>query len=148
LRFDTKRLPLIKGENKFSSRECLFVAIDDFSCELYAAILLDKTQFSAANFLRQVIDERPYGFECAYSDNGTEYKGKYHAFVSFLCNHKIGQKFTKKNILKPMEKLERAIRTLIEMWHQKTEFTYKRTQKFRANSIHQFLQRRQIPQEN
>ena len=37
--FDTKRLPLIKGENKFSAREYLFVAIDDFSRELYAAIL-------------------------------------------------------------------------------------------------------------
>jgi transposase InsO family protein len=43
-----------------------------------------------------VIDECPYTVECAYSDNGTEYKGtSNHAFVSFLHDHKIGQKFTK-----------------------------------------------------
>jgi hypothetical protein len=64
--FDTKRLPLIKGENKFSARDYLFVTIDDFSRELYAAILPDKTQFSAANFLSQVVDECPYTIECAY----------------------------------------------------------------------------------
>ena len=122
--FDTKRLPLIKGENKFSAREYLFVAIDYFSRELYAAILPDKTQFSAANFLSQVIDECPYTVECAYSDNGTEYKGtSNHAFVSFLHDHKIGQKFTKVKRPQTNGKAERVIRTLMEMWHQKTEFT-------------------------
>lgn len=122
--FDTKRLPLIKGENKFSAREYLFVAIDDFSRELYAAILPDKTQFSAANFLSQVIDECPYTVECAYSDNGTEYKGtSNNAFVSFLHDHKIGQKFTKVKRPQTNGKAERVIRTLMEMWHQKTEFT-------------------------
>jgi hypothetical protein len=35
----------------------LFVAIDDFSRELYAAILPDKTQVSAKAFLEQVLEE-------------------------------------------------------------------------------------------
>jgi len=40
------------GETPFAKPEHLFVAIDDFSRELYAAILPDKTQYSAANFLK------------------------------------------------------------------------------------------------
>ena len=70
--FDIKRLPLLKSQKKTDSGEYLFVAIDDFSRELFAAIFPDKTQFSAAKFLNQVIEEYPYKFECFYSDNGTE----------------------------------------------------------------------------
>ena len=53
---DTKRLPLLKGESTFGRREYLFIAIDDFSRELYAAILPYKTQNSAKVFLEQVLD--------------------------------------------------------------------------------------------
>ncbi|MDQ6967074.1 MAG: hypothetical protein Q9M14_00140 [Mariprofundaceae bacterium] len=42
IHFDTKRLPLLKGEDNTMPREYLFVAIDDYSRELYAAILPDK----------------------------------------------------------------------------------------------------------
>ena len=38
---DTKRLPLLKGQKAADKRDYLFVAIDDFSRELYAAILPD-----------------------------------------------------------------------------------------------------------
>ncbi len=41
------KLFLLKRETPFSKPEYLFVAIDDFSRELYAAILPDKTQYSA-----------------------------------------------------------------------------------------------------
>ncbi len=51
IHFDTKRLPLLKGERKNIPREYLFVGIDDFSCELYAGIFPDKTQQSARRFL-------------------------------------------------------------------------------------------------
>jgi len=53
LHSDHIRLPLLKGESPFAKPEHLFVAfvaIDDFSRELYVAILPDKTQYSAANF--------------------------------------------------------------------------------------------------
>ena len=56
--FDCKRLKLLKGEDRSFLREYLFVGIDDFSRELYAAILPDKTQGSAGSFLiycRQII---------------------------------------------------------------------------------------------
>ncbi|MBY0483728.1 hypothetical protein [Nitrosomonas sp.] len=46
--FDTKRLPLLKSETKTLPRDYLFVGIDNFSRELYAAILPDKTLNSAA----------------------------------------------------------------------------------------------------
>jgi len=122
--FDTKRLPLIKGEDKMVSREYLFVGIDDFSRELYAGIFPDKTQLSSSEFLRQTIDQCPYTIECSYSDNGTEYKGtKDHAFVSACRESGIGQKFTKVKRPQTNGKAERVIRTLMEMWHDKTAFT-------------------------
>jgi len=49
--------------------------MDDFSRELYAAILPDRTQDSSSTFLKQVIDESPYELDCTYSDNGKEYRG-------------------------------------------------------------------------
>ena len=57
---DTKRLPLPKGQKATDKRDYLFVAIDDFSRELYAAILPDKTADSAAKFLTgHLIDPCP-----------------------------------------------------------------------------------------
>ena len=41
-------MPLLKGQKATDKRNYLFVAIDDFSRELYAAILPDKTADSAA----------------------------------------------------------------------------------------------------
>ena len=42
IHFDTKRLPLLKGQSTNEPREYLFVAIDDFSRELYADIFPEK----------------------------------------------------------------------------------------------------------
>ena len=76
---DTKRLPLLKGQKAADKRDYPFVAIDDFSRELYAAILPDKTADSAAKFLTE------YLIEYVYSANGTEYKGSAnHAFGRML----------------------------------------------------------------
>lgn len=75
MHFDTKRLPLLKGESPKETHEYLFVGIDDFSGELFAAILPDKAQYSSEKLLKQVLDECPYTIETAYSDNGLEYRG-------------------------------------------------------------------------
>ena len=121
--FDTKRLPLIKGEDQTLPREYLFVAIDDFSRELYAGIFPDKTQYSAELFLRQVADECPYTLEYAYSDNGKEFKGiGHHAFVRACSELGIGQKFTRAGRPQTNGKAERVLRTLMEMWHQREVF--------------------------
>ena len=123
--FDTKRLPLLKGQKSTEPREYLFVAIDDFSRELYAEIMPDKTQDSAAAFLvDNVIAQCPYQIDYAYSDNGKEYKGtEHHSFVHACVQHNIGQKFTR--IARPQTngKAERVIRTIMEMWHAKFTFT-------------------------
>jgi transposase InsO family protein len=122
--FDTKRLPLLNGQSPTQPREYLFVAIDDFSRELYAAILPDKTQNSAACFLTEtVIAQCPYHIDYAYSDNGKKYKGTdSHAFVNTCKVLGIGQKFTQVNRPQTNGKAERAIRTLMQMWHDQTVF--------------------------
>ena len=67
---DTKRLPLLVGQTTTDRREYLFVAIDDYSRELFAVILPDKMQTSSARFMEQVVDECAYTIEVCYTDNG------------------------------------------------------------------------------
>ena len=124
IHFDTKRLPLLKGENTKENREYLFVAIDDFSRELYAAILPDKTQYSSEKFLSQVLAECPYTIEQVYSDNGLEYRGnpQNHAFMQLCNDNRIEQRFTKVKTPRTNGKAERVIRTLMDMWHNKMIF--------------------------
>ena len=124
MHFDTKRLPLLKGQNNTQPREYLFVAIDDFSRELYADIFPDKTQDSAAQFLEEnVLKQCPYELDYVYSDNGKEYKGNAsHAFVQACQQHNIGQKFTRVARPQTNGKAERVIRTIMQMWHEKMEF--------------------------
>jgi len=120
---DTKRLPVLTGESPKDAPEYLFVGIDDFSRELYAAILPDKTQYSAAAFLDQVLAECPYTIEQIYSDNGTEYRGREdHAFMQLCAQQRIEQRFTRVKTPRTNGKAERVIRTLMEGWHQKTYF--------------------------
>lgn len=123
LHLDCKRLKLLKGEDRSFEREYLFVGIDDFSRELYAAILPDKTQTSAATFLQQIIEECPYTIECAYSDNGREFKGNAdHAFVATCTLYGIGQKFTRPARPQTNGKAEPVIRTIMEMWYDRQDF--------------------------
>ncbi len=59
--FDTKRLPLLKGQFAHEPGKYLLVAIDGLSRELHAGIFSDKTQYSAAHFLMEtVIAQCPY----------------------------------------------------------------------------------------
>lgn len=130
IHFDTKRLPLLTGENPKNNREYLFVGIDDFSRELYATIMLDKTQYSAKKFLDQILNECPYAIEQVYSDNGLEYKGnEQHAFVKLCRKNKIEQRFTKVKCPQTNGKAERVIRTLMDMWHKKTKFKNRKHRK-------------------
>jgi len=121
---DTVRLPLLKGESPFGRAEYLYVAIDDFSRELYAAILPDKTQYSAAKFLEQILEECPYTIEQWYTDNGREYQGnpEIHALMKLCIENKIEQRFTRPRTPRTNGKAERVIRTIKQMWYRKTRF--------------------------
>ena len=133
---DTKRLPMIKDDPD-KSPEYLFVAIDDYSRELYVRITEDKTQLSSALFLDQVIQECPYTIEKILTDNGKEYKGSHqHAFMKLCEHHTITQAFTQVRRPQTNGKAERVIRTLMDMWHKKHQFT---TRKERHISLKRFV---------
>jgi transposase InsO family protein len=134
---DTKRLPLLEGQKTTDMREYLFVAIDDYSRELFAAIMPDKTQYSAARFLEQVIDECAYSIEQYYTDNGKEYKGdpNRHAFMSTCKEHKIEQGFTRIKTPRTNGKAERVIRTIMA-WHNVNRFN---SPAHRANELKRFI---------
>lgn len=122
--FDSKKLPRIPGEVYWIRREYLFVAIDDYSRYLFADILPNKTMGSAGIFLESCLKNIPFPMECAYSDNGTEFKGtKHHDFV-WTCNaNGIAQKFTRVKRPQTNGKAERVIRTILTEWLRKNTFT-------------------------
>ena len=138
IHFDVKRLPVLKGQSSKCHREYLFVAIDDYSRELFAAIMPDKTQYSAKHFLEQVIDECAYFIELSYSDNGKEFIGdpNHHKFMMHCAENKIEQQFTKIRTPRTNGKAERVIRTIMEMWHNKTKF---KSSIHRMNELKRFI---------
>lgn len=112
--FDTKKLPVMYGEAVSHPREWLHVAIDDFSRFLVADILPDKTSYSSAIFLEEVIHAMPFTIETAFSDNGPEFKGRPdHPFVMGLAHHQIEQRFTKPRHPQTNGKAERVIKTIM-----------------------------------
>jgi transposase InsO family protein len=121
---DNTELPMLEGEKLTDKPETLYIAIDDFSRELYAAILPDKTQYSSTAFLSQVLEECPYAIETWYTDNGTEYKGNpsKHEFVRLCMENGIKQSFTRPHTPRTNGKAERVIKTVQDMWLKKTRF--------------------------
>lgn len=136
LHVDTKRLPPISWDTD-KTPEYLFVEVDDYSREAYVAIHADKSQYSSAVFLRQILDECPYVIEKVYSDNGKEYKwNNEHEFVRVCEEHGITQWFTRVKRPQTNGMAERFIRTVMEMWHQKNQFT---SRKERRISLKRFV---------
>lgn len=133
LHLDTKRLPWLKGESKHldHEREYLFVAIDDYSRELYAGIYSDKSSWSSAAFLKSVLRECPYTIEETLTDNGTEYKGRPDRpdFVQACSLSGIAQRFTQVNHPQTNGKAGRVTRTLMECWYANERFTGHRQRK-------------------
>lgn len=112
--FDTKKLPIMRGESITEPREWLHAAVDDFSRFLVADILPDKTSYSSAIFLEETIHTMPFRIEKTYSDNGSEYKGrKDHPFVAGCIRHVISQGFTKPHHPYTNGKAERVIKTIM-----------------------------------
>lgn len=122
---DNTELPMLEGEKQTDKPETLYIAIDDFSRELYAAILPDKTQYSSTAFLKQVLEECPYTIEIWYTDNGTEYRGNVgkHELMKLCQENGIKQHFTRPHTPRTNGKAERVIKTIQDMWLKKTRFT-------------------------
>ena len=134
MHMDNKRLQALPGSK---TREYLFVAIDDYSRELYADILPDKSQWSSSKFLNDVLEECPYTTEVMYTDNGSEYKGTpHHAFVKMCAERRINQKFTRVARPQTNGKAERVIGTLLSMWHDKYTFE---SEEHRKRTLVQFV---------
>lgn len=137
---DTKCLPVLKHESRLYDKQYLFVAIDDYSRELYTGIYPDKSSDSATQFLKDVIRECPYTIEKLLTDNGSEYKGwvKYHKFMQSCFATGIKQIFTQPAHPHPQTngKAERVIRTLMEQWYANEYFT---SQYARKRSLVRFV---------
>ena len=135
---DTKCLPVLKYESKLYDKQYLFVAIDDYSRELYAGIYPDKSAESSTAFLEAVIRECPYTIERMLTDNGTEYKGwvKYHKYMQACFATGIRQIFTRPAHPQTNGKAERVIRTLMEQWYCNEYFT---SQYMRKRSLVRFV---------
>lgn len=137
--FDTKKLPLIRGEAKIAKREHLHVAIDDYSRYLVADILPDKGQYSSAIHLDEVIETAPFITELAYSDNGSAYRGRNsHAFVAKCKENGIDQAFTRVKRPQTNGKAERVIQTIMREWCRVNEF---KNHKERRESLQKYVAR-------
>ena len=120
---DTKLLPRLLGETKTTSRERLYVAIDDFSRCLTADVMPDKSQESSSVFGEITQERLPFDIRDWYTDRGTEWKGTSdHEFVAWCRDNGITQHFTKPRTPQTNGKAERVIRTLMEEWHRKNRF--------------------------
>lgn len=137
--FDTKRLPLLQGEAILDRREHLHVAIDDYSRHLTADILPDKGQYSGAIHLGEVLETAPFATECAYSDNGSTYRGRPdHAFVALCRAEAIAQRFTRVKHPWTNGKAERVIRTIMTEWCRPNRF---KTHEERRASLQRYVDR-------
>jgi len=135
---DTKKLPAIKWDVD-KSKEYIVVWIDHYSCEWYVDIVSNKTQESTAEVLEKFINQCPYDIEKILTDNWKEYKGtSEHEFVRVCEKHSITQAFTRVKRPQTNGKAERFIRTLMEMWHEKEQFT---SREQRRKSLKRFVNR-------
>lgn len=109
---DSSVMPLIPGEALVTSREYLYVFIDDCSRTLFADIFPDQTSYSAAIALDEALLMLPFEVECMYSDNGKEFKG---AFKQLCKDKRIPQRFTRAYRPQTNGKAERVIKTLKQL---------------------------------
>lgn len=121
---DTKKMPALEGETASDGKEYLYVAVDDATRYLYAAVMGDKTDDSAHDFLEEVLTTSPFPIDSVMTDNGREYKGKLergHAFETLLDSEHIKHIYTKPHTPRTNGKAERVIRTIIA-WHHMIKF--------------------------
>jgi transposase InsO family protein len=135
--FDTKKLPKLEGETLADGKEYLYVAVDDATRYLYAAVMPDKTDDSAGEFLEEVLSTSPFIIQAVMSDNGKEYKGKItrgHVFESLLDRENIKHIYTRPYTPKTNGKAERVIRTILA-WHRMINFTSRKERSYKLTDF-------------
>jgi len=135
--FDTKKLPRLRGEKTDSPKEYLYVAVDDATRYLYAAVMPDKTNQTAGEFLEEVLETSPFVIEAVMTDNGREYKGKIergHVFETILDKENIKHIYTRPYTPKTNGKAERVIRTIMT-WHRLAEFEGKEDRSYKLSDF-------------
>lgn len=72
------------------------------------------------------MEECLYTIDQFYSDNGKEYQGDptHHAYMAPCREHGIEQRFTKVKTPRNNGKTERVIKTIMELWHERTHFSF------------------------
>ena len=117
--FDTKRLPLLKGESPKKTMSICSLESMIFQENCLLRFCRIKLNTPVRNFFLKLSMNAAYTIEQVYSDNGLEYRGieQNHAFMKLCKENNIEVKQPQTN-----GKAERVIRTIMEMWHKKTEF--------------------------
>jgi transposase InsO family protein len=131
---DTKKLPFIEGEQN-KSKEYLYVAVDDATRYLYAAIMGDKTDETAGEFMEEVLATSPFIIDAVMTDNGREYRGKLergHGFETVLDRENIKHIYTKIKTPKTNGKAERIMRTVMA-WHRMIQFGNRQERSYRLS---------------
>lgn len=133
---DTKKLPFIEGEAN-RTKEYLYVAVDDATRYLYTAVMGDKTNETAGEFMEEVLTTSPFIIEAIMTDNGREYKGKLergHRFETVLDRENIKHVYTKIKTPKTNGKAERIMRTIMA-WHRMIQFRDREERSYRLSDF-------------
>lgn len=133
---DTKKLPFIEGDQN-RSKEYLYVAVDDATRYLYAAVMGDKTDETAGEFMEEVLATSPFIIDAVMTDNGREYRGKLergHGFETVLDRENIKHVYTKVKTPKTNGKAERIMRTIMA-WHRMIQFRDRTERSYRLSDF-------------
>jgi len=134
---DTKKLPTLTGETAASGKEYLYVAVDDATRYLYAAVMPDKTDETAGEFLEEVLSTSPFVIEAVMTDNGKEYRGKLdrgHTFEVLLDRENIKHVYTRPYTPRTNGKAERIIRTVLA-WHRLVTFENREDRSYKLSAF-------------
>ena len=115
---DTKRLPFLTGKLVFGKREYPSATINDFSEELYTAVLQNKIQTFARMILKKVLEDCYCMIGQYDTDDGKEYRRDpaHHACMILGLDHRIEQRFITSKTSGTNGKAGQVIKTIMDMW--------------------------------
>jgi hypothetical protein len=122
---DLKLLPPILGSKYIKSEKYyLLSVVDDCTRKSYFEVILGKNQHSVSKGLNKILSRSSITFKSILSDNGKEFKGKYHQHQTELLLQKNNIKHYYTKVRRPQTngKVERLNRTISEELLTKIHF--------------------------